>query len=571
MIDRDYKKLLLQKNSPISKDIQLKIIDDLFECFIQYNRDMLYIADGFVGMVGSKGAFKITAYQHLSARFDGVELQSYSKKDKKARWNLRIEEIYETLTVRNSFILLSYESDLYAKSQVVLKDPMSKTITVVTNKLRMKEVKEASMEDSEYNEIIEDFKEHFIYFDEFLKLIVDMRLAKDRKASFLHLRVKSNWGKSFLSGLLQNLHIGFEIDYHNLMNKGANDIAPIQVRNSFVLILDEFNTFSAEMKKLSHNFRFAPKFGMTESVPLYLKILMSAEKSISFSGGVDEQIVNRVMVMDINNDEAVRLTDRAIYKKYGNAQYMSALERYAYIQLKGFLDMYLSMDKFVAHRTADIAVGEALDKYRMKVVNLNEEIKLVLNEAIGELLSNSTESMSAKNKELASRFVKLSRGTYKGKILIKQPKKTIENILKNSVSEGDYKKMRYKISDFEDILNVVVLNGSIRVNGASTTTRGLIIELPKLTEEEERNCPTEFTNDFKVPLRPMSFSNKNKTPNFAKKDTEPEAIPNFARKDIEPEIPNFAKKDIKPKVIAIVKKDIEPEVIPNFARKDTNE
>jgi len=199
-----------------------------------------------------------------------------------------------------------------------------------------------------------------------------MRLAKDRKASFVHLRVKSNWGKSFLSGLLQNLQIGFEIDYHNLMNKGANDISPIQVRNSFVMILDEFNNFSAEMKKLSHDFKFAPKFGMTEKVELYLKVLMSAEKSPSFSGGVDDQIVNRVMVMDISDVEAKRLTDRGVYKKHGNAKYMSALEYYSYLELTRRLSEYLSLEKFEAHRIADERVKLEIYRRVTNSKNIND-------------------------------------------------------------------------------------------------------------------------------------------------------------------------------------------------------
>jgi len=488
MIDKHYKKLLINKNSPIETEIQTLIIDELFNCFIQYGKDMLYISDGELGKITSRKAFDVTAYQHLTRKFD-EPLKAYDKKSKRDVWTINISDIYDTLTVRNNYDLLCYESDLFLPNQQIEKDNLTKTVTVKTNKLHIKTVPNPSVEKMDYIEIVADYKKHFKYFDELLNLIIDMRLAKDRKASFVHLRVKSNWGKSFLSGLLQNLQIGFEIDYHNLMNKGANDIAPIQVRNSFVMILDEFNNFSSEMKKLSHDFKFAPKFGMTEKVELYLKILMSAEKSPSFSGGVDDQIVNRVMVMDIEDREAKRLTDRAIYKKHGNAKYMSILEHYTYRKLKNRLNEYLSMEKFEAHKIADNRVGQSLKKYKMKdVVNLNDETKSIINEEIKNILNMSDMELTPKHREIRRNIIEINNESYIDKIFIKQPRRTIEAILKLSVSESDYKKMKWKLSDLSSILNV--LNSKpIYLNGK--TQKGLVIDVldNRIVEviEEDKN------------------------------------------------------------------------------------
>jgi len=459
MIDSPYKKLLVHKKSPISKDKQLEIIDNLFDCFVQYNKDMLYISDGFMGKISSRKAFEVTAYQHLTSKFEDVELKTYDDEKNREVWNMKIADIYDTLTVRNNYDLLCYESDLFLSEQTISKDSLTRTITVTTNKLHIKEIKNPNVPKSEYLEIVKDYKKHFKYFDELLKLVIDMRLAKDRKASFLHLRVKSNWGKSFLSGLFQNLQVGFEIDYHNLMNKGANDIAPIQVRNSFVMILDEFNNFSSEMKKLSHDFKFAPKFGMTEKVELFLKILMSAEKSPSFSGGVDDQIVNRVMVMDIEDNEANKLTDREVYKKHGNAKYMSVLERYTYLTLTKYLSEYLSMEKFEAHKKADESVTIALKKYKMNgVLNLNDETKSVINEAISDILNSDEMTLNPRFRSIRSNIIEINSGVHSGNIFIKQPKRTLELILKESVSESEFKKMKWKLSNISDIVNKFLVN-----------------------------------------------------------------------------------------------------------------
>jgi hypothetical protein len=490
MIDNPYKQLLVNKKSPINAETQISIVDELFECFIQYGKDMLYISDGFLGRVTSRKAFEVTAYQHLSSVYKDVEIKSYDEEKNRDKWNIKISDIYDTLTVRNNYDLLCYESDLFLSKQQIEKDHLTKTVTVKTNKLYIKTINELSINEDDYIEVVKDYRNHFKYFDELLDLIVDMRLAKDRKASFVHLRVKSNWGKSFLSGLLQNLGVGFEIDYHNLMNKGANDIAPIQVRNSFVMILDEFNNFSSEMKKLSHDFKFAPKFGMTEKVELYLKLLMSAEKSPSFSGGVDDQIVNRVMVMDIDDREAGRLTDRVIYKKHGNAKYMSILERYTYLKLTKKLSEYLSLEKFEAHRIADERVNEALKKYKMNdVVNLNDETKATINEEIRNIINMSDIELTPRHRDIKRNLIEINSGAYAENIFIKQPKRTIEAILKLSVSESDYKKMKWKLSDLESILNI--LNSKpMFINGK--TQKGLVVSI----KEKKLQASKEIIKDL---------------------------------------------------------------------------
>jgi len=497
MIDNSYKKLLINKKSPISRDMQIEIIDNLFDCFVQYGKDMLYISNGFLGKVTSRKAFEVTAYQHIVEHFETVEIKTYDEDKNRDKWNMKISDIYDTITVRNSYELLSYESDLFLPNQEIEKDDLTKTVTVKTNKLHIREIAEPNILKVDYVEIVKDYKAHFPYFDELLNLIIDMRLAKDRKASFVHLRVKSNWGKSFLSGLLQNLQIGFEIDYHNLMNKGANDIAPIQVRNSFVLILDEFNNFSSEMKKLSHDFKFAPKFGMTEKVELYLKILMSAEKSPSFSGGVDDQIVNRVMVMDIDDSKATTLTSRTVYKRHGNAKYMNALERYAYLKLIKRLSEYLSLEKFEAHRVADSRVSESLVKYKMKdVSNLNDETKEVINEEIKAILSLTDIEMSPKHKEIRRNLIEID-----DKIFIKQPKRTIEAILKLSVSEGEFKKMKWKLSDLDSILNIVSDYRKKSFRNGKNVLKGILINVneqknhTQILEELKQNGNLTIENE----------------------------------------------------------------------------
>lgn len=187
MIDKDYKKLLVNKKSVIHSKTQISIIDELFECFIQYGKDMLYISDGFLGKITSRKAFEVTAYQHLRGTFKTVAIKSYDEEKNRDKWNIKIDDIYDTLTVRNNYELLCYESDLFLSGQQIEKDNLTKTVTVKTNKVHIKNITKPNIDTNDYIEIVKDYKKHFKYFDELLNLIVDMRLAKDRKASFVHL------------------------------------------------------------------------------------------------------------------------------------------------------------------------------------------------------------------------------------------------------------------------------------------------------------------------------------------------------------------------------------------------
>ena len=473
----NYFNLLVYKNSPIAKDVQKEMFSFLFDKFVQYNKDLLMLNDGYITRLTSRVAFETMSFFELEMKFPNEDIKTYDEEKARYRWNIKIKEVYDTITSLNQFQLLRYTSDLFSLNQEVIKDDVKSEITVIGNKLNIKVV-ETNIKENEYKEIVSDYKKHFKYFDDLLSLIVDMRFAKDRKASFLHLRVKSDWGKSFLSGLLKNINIAFEVDYHNLMNKGANDIAPIQVRNSFVLIIDEFNNFSSEMKKLSHSFSFAPKFGMREDVELFLKILLSAEKSPSFSGGVDDQIVNRVMVMEIADSEAFKLVDRAIYKKYGNAKYMEALERYTYLILSSKVKNYLDMEKFEAHKKADITVREYVKKFKMKDISvLNDSVRDVVIEGIKEILDSIPMELNPKLKDIAGNIIEIKSGKYMNNFFIKQPQRTFETIVKAKVSEQELKKMKYKLSNYEDITYLIrdYSKDGLRVKG--NNTKGVVISL----------------------------------------------------------------------------------------------
>ena len=486
-------KQLLNKNSDIEMQDQEEIISFLFGIFVQHSKELLLVADGTKKIVRTKNAFMTEAEYRLNLQFPAVKIKKYDEEKKSYKWDLLIDDIYNSITTLNDCEMVRYKSNLFLNSPTVDINKQLKTVTVTTNELHIKKPLNNKLSKKEKEEIISDYKQHFKDFDMLLKLIVDMRFAKNKKASFLHIRVLSDWGKSFLSGLLQNLEIAIEVDYHHLMNKSTSDIHPIQIRNSFVLILDEFNNFSQEMKKLSHNITLAPKFGMSETVDLYLKILMSAEKSPSFTGAVDEQITNRVMVFDVPDHKAVKLTDRTVYKKFGNAMYMRVLEEYSYFSLNQQINRYLKMEEMEAYKIADDEVRKIYDNYKMlNMESLNESMATILNQEIREIITEDLEDLNPAYKQIRQNIIKLDMGKYKDKIFIKQPLRVFEIIIKNSVMESEFKKMKFKLGGIIECLNMVadyrkqnyqVLSGK--------RYKGIILDIE---DEDDKKVPLEIEN-----------------------------------------------------------------------------
>jgi len=485
---------LVSKNSDISEELQKEIINFLFSIFIHSPKDLLLVTDGTKKIVRTKSAFMTEAEFRINIQFPNVKLKIYNEEKNTYRWDISMEDIYNSITTLNDCEIVRYKSNLFLSAPTVDINKQLKTVTVTTNHLHIKEPNKTKISKKEKDEILSDYKQHFKDFDTLLKLIVDMRFAKDKKASFLHIRVLSDWGKSFLSGLLKNLEVAVEVDYHNLMNKSTNDIHPIQIRNSFVLILDEFNNFSQDMKKLSHEITLAPKYGMSETVDLYLKILMSAEKSPSFTGAVDDQITNRVMVFDVPDHKAVKLTDRAVYKKFGNAIYMRVLEDYSYSSFKQQVNKYLHMKEMDAYKVADIEVRNIYDRYKMiDMENLNETIANILNQELHEIVTEDLEDINPAYKQIRQNIIKLDSGKYIDKIFIKQPLRVFEIIIKNSVMESEFKKMKFKLPSILECLSMV---GDYRKEKYRITKekkfKGVILDI---RDDSEKKIPCDMEDN----------------------------------------------------------------------------
>ena len=204
-------------------------------------------------------------------------------------------------------------------------------------------------------EVVEDYKEHFTRFDEFLRFLVMARFAIDRKKAYLWILADSDWGKGLLiDGVLGNLNAKVETSVREIeaMFEGKPvGRAPEEFKRAFALVVNEFKTVKAEIKQLESTITLAPKHQLSASVEVFAKIFTSAESvaSLVTENGIEDQFANRMSIFH----ERGRIDDRPIWQAKGKARYVSSLTAYAAGTMNHEIATLQAMGKVEAQTVAD--------------------------------------------------------------------------------------------------------------------------------------------------------------------------------------------------------------------------
>ena len=146
--------------------------------------------------------------------------------------------------------------------------------------------------------IINDYRQHFILFDEVLDLIAYSRFASDRKKSYLWIKAASDWGKGLFIAALGELGASVNLSVNECEKLLSGDPVGLQPElfiKANTLIFDEFKTVKSELKQLQNSIPVTPKNQMTSNVEVFTKLFFSAENVNSLVGdqGVEDQFCNR--------------------------------------------------------------------------------------------------------------------------------------------------------------------------------------------------------------------------------------------------------------------------------------
>ena len=301
---------------------------------------------------------------------------------------------------------------------------------------------EFKIDTKKYLKYLRLYKEVFLNFIEYLNFLTYILFDSGRKESFVYINAPSNWGKSFLMSVFNELNVGLEVVAASL-EKRPSPLTVEMFKNKINMFIDEFKVFKHDYKLLTDHFNLESKNRDEVQVPLFLKTFISAEYSTSFEDGVDEQITNRVIVYDYNTKKTKLLKDYVF-----NELKIDKEEFKFYIKL--FIKRYLNKKiNYIKHNFEKINIEELKNKIfeKNKIQAENLELKLlklffkeinIILERNKENIKNNNESLEITINEDNKIFVN------KNFIQFSNFKKFIEYIVKKE-DEETQKKLGHKI------------------------------------------------------------------------------------------------------------------------------
>jgi len=367
----------------------------------------------------------------------------------------------------NTIDMINTKVDPFQKEKAIFKR-FDRTLELTTNELLIKKpMMEDEITEDIYNTIIDDYKRHFKDFDKFLEWVVACRFTENRRSSYLHFWVDAGFGKSFISACLKRCGILTECRYEDF--KSPSSLSPFELRNAWLILIDEFTVFKKEFKNFTNEMITDAKNQLRSIVPLYAKVFMSAEQSPSFEDGVEKQITDRVQQI---RPETIALENREKYIKYGNTIFVQCVSTYIYKFFQKKLQEYIECGKIEADKKATKVLNKFLEEYRLKTEDLNDILYQLFFSKIFDLRDNTDFDTLSRNDQTIKRehiFMK-NDNTF----LIHNVKKVFTLMIEQE-DENFFKKAKYKTNGLDIVLKVPRedLNRAVRTKKGSK--RGLLI------------------------------------------------------------------------------------------------
>jgi len=447
-----YQKNILKTN--LHKEAALKVINFLLNSIFYLNDKIIFINK----KNGTYSKFNDSDVKNLVQKMCSDFNLFFSDEKEKIRYLIDYSDLITYIKIHNTFENIRFENDVFAKKSDVKIDRVRKEIVFVRNHLIVRRPESVDIADFEKEKIINDYKQHWgeNYLTDFIDYIVAVRFAQDRKLSYLNLNAPSNWGKSFLMGVCEELYISTEVRVSDLREDKASGLSVNSVLNSFVLFIDEFKKFTNVLFKYTHNIIIEEKFRQAVKVPSYAKILLNADESESFSYAVDEQIKNRVLVMKIKSN--TKLDDRELYKK-NSYVYKQVVKEYFYEEITKRIENYKRLGKIESVAEAERKLRELKEKYKIESdFNVDDLIRETIAQFLVEMKNKNEDNYNNFENKIKDKIIFVDNNIY-----IKSAIKTILNILKEELDEAEFKKVEYKKAQFEKILNAE--NKVFKING----------------------------------------------------------------------------------------------------------
>ena len=389
--------------------------------------------------------FKIFAHEK--------EKDSEDRKIQKALENNELENLILNLMIENQFSILEFSRDPFAKIPQIIRDD-HRLIYLAPGFYLKPFNKKFDISDIAKKEIIEDYKNHFKDFDKFLEWLISCRFTTNRRSSYTYLRLSAGFGKSFFASILTDLGIGKKVLQTQLKANSAGDLSPMDFRNAFILLIDEFTHFQPELKDMTHGMNISAKYSLNEYVPLYAKVFMSAEKSTSFFGeaGVDAQLADRTNVIDLSH--ANKLDNNKLYKK-NTLIYKAVITEYIHTFVTQKVNEFLKVGEIETNKIASDILDNYYNEHKVEADTI-EKIREKCVDYLKDFIEWEKQNEIERGKNFF--YEKLEKMVFvknNDEILVKEPTKLYETLI-NEAGEQFRKTAKYKQTMLDEIFLIDV-------------------------------------------------------------------------------------------------------------------
>lgn len=456
-LDEDFDIYIYINSNPVAKDI--------FESCFRQDRKKYYFSKRllkFEVVENEQQLINLVLYDYPE-----IKKTEYTKAGKEIITASLPKEFFDIVFFINTIDIIKTLVDPFQKDKVVFKK-FDRTLELTTNELILREIQlEFGTTDESYETIIADYKEHFKDLDKFLQWVVACRFTENRRSSYLHFWVEAGFGKSFLAACFKKIGILTECRYEDF--KSPSSLSPFELRNSWIILIDEFSIFKKEFKNLTNEMILDAKNQLRTIAGVYAKVFLSAEQSPSFEDGVDKQITDRVQQI---RPETIPLEKREKYINYGNALYLQCVSKYIYLHIKSAVKKYLSLGKIGADKEATRILNEFLFEYKLKTDILDDVLYQLFYNKIFEIRNATDFDSLSRNDQVIKREHIFDR---KNNTFVVSNVKKVFTLIIEQEDTNFYKKAQFKTNGLDLVLKIEKDEINKGRDTNKGTKRGLLI------------------------------------------------------------------------------------------------
>ena len=223
------------------------------------------------------------------------------KKEKAKHLKVVEKLLMSFVDTENQIIGIVEKTEFFKKSTEIVQVDGVITITYPLRLTKMKIGLHKYKEDQN-SDYVKLYLEHFKELHEILDLLIAGRFSPDRKKAYLWLKTSSDWGKTFLINLLDELGLVMHLSVTECkaaFEGKALGRHPVEFIRCVAIVFEEFAIMKDELKQLETTLPVTPKFGFTQRVDIYTKLFFSADsvENLVTEHGIEDQYANRMNII----------------------------------------------------------------------------------------------------------------------------------------------------------------------------------------------------------------------------------------------------------------------------------